>query len=438
MQRFSPLYQEDLHCFLEQFRSTWEKEVLECDLAPTPKGPSEKTQEELISELCELELAERLSIENAGLESSFRTRSQGLQKVRQRAVELSSLPPIPENKNAQKHDYLSSKKQRQGVRAKKQKEVAVPLDYIDQIISQKQLNSHILVEWGGGVGHAGHLYLHDASHKHLRKVLSIDQNIELQLKGIDKLKKADSICPSDVTYLNAHIPSNIESVSEHLATEHSTDIFHLGLHCCGEFSRNILELACSRREALFLAPCCHHLLQTDNWFMSKTFEGLNFQLDRHASLLASYWKPLTLKEAKKRTRVKTFRYGLQLFQVEFFGQQHFEAVGNGSNADYAGSFSDYVKKYSPAMPAMVSKSRLPEALEIERFFRSSSVQKQIHQMIVGSEFRNWFARPLERLLFNDLECYADEQNCNGKSYECFRVDESPRNFALILEGEDGK
>lgn len=413
--------------FLHSWKFVWENEVLEC--FPHTHSLREKNDiyDECLEALIQMPQNERLALENASCDFSRGLSAAQKDKLPHALKRLVGEWPLL----SVDEDLLSDKKLSpnltHGLKAKKFHE----LERLSAFLKDRG-HTDTFVEWGAGQGRVSQtlaqLPRYGGSEFYL-----VDKNVDLLLQGASyrqnhflKEKKL-----ANLFHVATEVPAGIDRVEEHL--EGQTQIFHLGVHCCGHFSRDLVKLSAKKGEQLLVVPCCHHLLSKDAWWISTSLENAftleELSLSPHALMLASFWAPLTRAKADKRKRVKKYRYGLHLVLAEFYGQFSFKSMGNSPDSLYKGPFREYLRQHLQKLNLRVDEQGLRS---MQFFYEHCSTQQQIKRMRVASELRNWFAKTIEYLLATDLAVFARERGLRAKVHKLFDPSISPRNFAVHL------
>ena len=198
-----------------------------------------------------------------------------------------------------------------------------------------------------------------ANHFPLKKIASLDWDLQLQQKG-------QKIAAKNKFPQIEYIPLNLlENFPEITSPQNSLCI---GLHGCGELTDRIIQLSChSLPKNIILCGCCY----------SKTTIIDPHQFSYEALTLATKTHhPVEFDLANFKYQVKNYRYTFQLFLSEFFGLRKFFSIGNSEVLDYEKSFAHYALKNLERI-----KIDSVKMSDIESFYHRKDIQNKVLGLI---------------------------------------------------------
>lgn len=319
--------------------------------------------------------------------------------------EISELTSI---KKAQLEPTPLDKELGKKISKKKKHEISLITQYL------KDKNFLRAIDVGSGAAHLSSVLVANG----LERSICIDSSAQYQRIGKEKLKKYAPEILEKITFENKYIDHN----SEFNITQNDLLI---GLHSCGDLSVELLQAVLQKKKGSLLNyGCCYHKLSPFKLNLSSQAKKKNLLLNNVAlTLAAKGHKPQTKESFKQKIMVKTFRYALHLLNLKLLGEG-FKTLGNATKSDYAGSFIDYVTKYSPSTVEKISEKKVVE------FYESQSVQQEINSLLSLGIIRSQLARIVEIYIILDRALYLQENGMDVEVIETFDRSLSPRNISI--------
>jgi len=316
-------------------------------------------------------------------------------------------------------------KEATGLKIKKQHEIEKLNAFLEK---QKKLSSNqfptSFFDIGGGKGHLSRLL----SQKLNMSGSCIEMNSDFISKG-EKLLKGQK-----VRFVHAKLPENNSEESKNILKENKIEKNELciGLHTCGPLANSILK-ACveNHQEHILNFGCCYLKLTPGSEIgISAVSKKYPLPLSKYALTLATRAHTgLSWDDYLMKRKVKSYRYGIHLFLYYQLNLKTFINVGDGKKLDYEKPFSTYVLK---KLKHLNIKSNLTEK-EIDRWFKSSTVQLKISEMFCMNIIRWQFGRLIELWILLDRALYLEESNFKVKVGEYFDEKISPRNIGIYAQ-----
>jgi hypothetical protein len=276
------------------------------------------------------------------------------------------------------------------------------------------------VDLGGGVGH---LARHLLSYSDL-SITSLDQNTKLQAAGQDIYAKGwPQRINERLRFLSVHFGSQPDASVDRLL--HACSL-SLGLHTCGPLALHHLQrsLVCQH---ILNVGCCYDKLDPiqdtkrsqhaqqrggPSWTTAALFLATR---GRHRKS----WQEFQLQQ-----RVNNYRSALHLWLIESGRESGFVTLGNAPKQLYVASFPQYAQQ--------VLGQELP-APELQAYWQSPRVQKEVHTIWLLHLVRERFSRPLELALLIDRALWMEEEGRHTSLVELFDRELSPRNIAIYSQ-----
>lgn len=411
---------DNLHSFLSKYKNLWFEEVLNFYPSTLEHYPTSwinaldsMSQEQLWKFDCRQDFGKIDSSELFELTTLIRNLTS-LQK-KTTGHNSSPLAPLP------KWAYHR-------VNKKKRHEINQITNFIPPL--KKRLKFDNIVDIGGGVGHLARTMAHYYS----LDVISIDQNLELQKSGKQRLVKYPTPqTAKKVTFINQTFGENIKNL-EGIFTKKSLTI---GLHTCGPLANSHLKFGNHYQVAgIINFGCCYSkLCPTADINISKYAQVRPMAFSEHSLTLATRGHgEITLKEYQLKERVKQFRYAFHLLHYYKLNLHEFISIGESSKENYWGKFSDFAL----AKLATAQITHHLAASDIDLFFNDIKIQKLIRKMFLSNLIRWQFGRVIEHYILTDRCLFLEESNYKVSMAEYFHEGLSPRNIGILGEHTKAK
>lgn len=259
------------------------------------------------------------------------------------------------------------------------------------------------IDLGSGAGHLSGVLL-DGNQK---TSLCIDQDSKIQDIGREKQK---ALHPR-LQFKTLKFSSKTDSLG-------SSESTLIGLHCCGEFSHDLLKYAVRNKQKRILNyGCCYHKIKNAILPNSK-FSNLS----QHAlTMAAKSYKTMTEDEFLAREKVKKYRYILHFLMRDKLGLE-FRTLGNGSSEDYNKPFSHYCYKFVPETTSLSENT-------LESFYQDH--QSMYQEYLIAGIIRSHLARPLEVFLNLERAIFLKNNGYEVLLEEVFDKSISPRNISIL-------
>jgi hypothetical protein len=290
------------------------------------------------------------------------------------------------------------------------------IEQIQHLLQDEEVET--LVDIGSGAGYLSSALLINNN----LKSFCVDMNDQFQQQGKKKLQNWFPELLDRLTFVHAKVDAN----SKFDFIQNTQKTLLLGLHACGPLSTTLVRhFEKGQYGTLLNFGCCYHKMQNEyNLSAVAKSEPINFS--NHAlTMAAKCHSVFSPKEIHQRYLVKRFRYSLHFYAQDVL-KTPFETLGNASAKDYQGSFSDYAKKYYPAVHDI-------PAQELEEYFHLPSTQQKVHYAMVAGIIRSALGRLIEIYINLDRALYLQEHGHQVVVAETFKRELSPRNIAILAK-----
>ncbi len=308
------------------------------------------------------------------------------------------------------------------VKEKKRHEILIIAKKI-QALSKKHNFSHI-VDIGGGVGHLSRILSHYYGHD----CISLDQNNEFQEIGKKRLIKYPR--PKEAGEVNFVNLTFGASNDEHdLKNVFAKTSLSLGLHTCGPLAvRHIQTNLKYNTKGLINFGCCYNKIESSQDVNLSNYAKTNpLSLSKYALTLATRGhNDMNYEEFLLKKRVKYYRYALHLLLYKKLGQKEFMTAGEANAKLYWQNFSVYANEKLNILK--IEHNLSPN--DLDEFFNSDEVQKEIETMFLANIIRWQFGRVVEHYILTDRCLFLEEKGLDVKMEELFDNQLSPRNIGI--------
>lgn len=381
--------------FLKEHVDLFDKEFLKKYPAPYPSKIKNWLLEMRSMEDLEITQMESSPHEDQVSDPGFKLYLKTIRELSQIPKEELSKKPLP-----------SSLKK--GIGLKKEHELELVKTLTD--LSKKE----VIFDIGGGVGHTSFIAVHGTP----KTAYSLDQNIDLQKKGLDKIKGEENRSTTKVEFIQKTIRLELPiGIKENSLT--------IGLHSCGDLGTCLVkELGAKNECELLLFSCCYHKIEKgQNLSQAALKEPITFS--KNALHLASRsGKIISIDDLLKRKRFKRHRYSLHYFLYDFY-KIPFMGLGNTSPKDYQGSFSKYAKGHTD-----LSVLHKITEKELDSYYESLETQAKFLDNFNADIIRLMLGRLIEQYIIIDRALYLKEHGHQARIEEVFDRSLSPRNILL--------
>jgi hypothetical protein len=402
----------DLQNYLSQYTKMWKDEIMNEYPESITHYPC--TWVDLLDSLTEAELYEidcKRPVE--------KIKNSSFEHFLKQLSELSKLPVIAEVPEIPLEDWAF-----QGIKKKKRHEIQKIVPVLKNI---KELsNFEYVVDIGGGVGHLSRVL----SHYHSIPSISLDRDPNFQKIGFERLSKYRKIEGArDVSFVN--ITFGKVADEEILKTIFKPQAFSLGLHTCGVLAVTVIQKSIDYKTTGLLSfGCCYHQLKPDIDFPLSNFykENQYLKLNLYALTLATRsHAEMSFSDYQTKERVKSYRYALHLFLIQYFDNKSFTGVGECHIRTYWGPFATYIK--SKLAELNLTHSFTDE--DFNQFYAELKIQKELRKMWLCNIIRWQLGRALEVYLLLDRCLYLEEQGFRVQIEQYFQETLSPRNIGIL-------
>lgn len=311
-----------------------------------------------------------------------------------------------------------------GVKKKKKHEIQKIVPVLKRVADEKKFD--YVVDIGGGVGHLSRVL----SHYHQIPSISIDQNVEFQKIGKERLNKFRKLEGSrDVTFLNLTFGKD-EDRAELKRIFHQKSL-SLGLHTCGALANKLIQNTIDHQTlGLLNFGCCYYRLNPETdfplsaFYKEKKFTKLNLY---GLSLATRSHAEMSLETYQMKMRVKNYRYALHLFLMRHFNSKFFTDVGECHLSLYTRPFHFYI---SDKLKELKLEHNYSDQY-FDDFFASNEIQHELREMFLCNIIRWQLGRALEVYLQLDRCLYLEEKGFEVKLEQYFDEALSPRNLGIL-------
>jgi hypothetical protein len=398
--------------FIARFTAIWQYEIMNEYPESLAFYPTEWI--ELLDTLTESELfdvdCKRSVAKLAG--TSFEAFMQTIR-------ELTDIAKIPESPEIPLEDWAFN-----GIKNKKRHEIQKIVPVLKRL--RDEVNFDYVVDIGGGVGHLSRVL----SHYHQIPSISIDQNIEFQNIGRERLKKYRKLDGArDVTFMNLTFGQN-ENKDElkKIFNQHSLS---LGLHTCGALAHALIKTTIDyKTQGLLNFGCCYYRLKPGSEFPLSQFYKENSLpvLNLYGLTLATRsHAETTLETYQTKKQVKNYRYALHLLLMRHFNNKSFIDVGECPVSTYWQPFHVYALLKLKTLKLEHDFS----AEDLDRFYNNENLQQELKVMFLCNIIRWQMGRALEVFLQIDRCLYLEENGFKVSLLQYFDEALSPRNIGIL-------
>ncbi|MFA6237508.1 MAG: methyltransferase [Bacteriovorax sp.] len=401
-----------LESFLRRYTQMWNDEIMNEYPQSIESYPREWI--DLLDSLSESELYALDSKEILP-----KIEKSGFAHFMQTLRELSSIPGILEHQEIPLEAWAFN-----GIKKKKRHEIQKIVPVLKTL--QDKIKFEYVIDIGGGVGHLSRVL----AHYHAIASISLDQNIEFQKIGSERLKKYRRIeGMSEVQFINMTFGENTDH--EILKNIFKPSAVSLGLHTCGTLANTLIQNSIDFKTAGLLSfGCCYHRMNPDKDFpLSKFYkENAFFKLNLFAlSLATRSHAPMNFEDYQTKERVKYYRYALHLFLMKHFNNKFFTDVGECHIRTYWGPFVGYIR-------SKLTELNLDHHFtddDFNHFYNDADIQKELRVMWLCNIIRWQLGRALEVYLLLDRCIYLEEKGFKVKLEQYFNEALSPRNIGIL-------
>lgn len=315
-----------------------------------------------------------------------------------------------------------------GVKKKKKHEIQRITPVLKSLKDKKLFDC--VVDIGGGVGHLSRVL----SHYHQIPSISIDQNLEFQNIGKERLNKFRKLDGArDVEFINITFGQNEDdpSYQEKITNIYNNRSLTLGLHSCGNLS-NILITNTIHHKACGLLSfgCCYYKMIPEVNFPTSEFykkEKLLVLNQFSLTLATRAHCPTDRQTYETKKRVKNYRYALHLLLMKKFNILDAYDVGECHTRVYFEDFHVYAKS---KLDYLKIKHEFSNE-DLDQFYENSETQEELRILFLCNLIRWRFGRALELHVLLD-RCIRLEENDFSVTLESyFNETESPRNLGIL-------
>lgn len=297
---------------------------------------------------------------------------------------------------------------------KKKHEVEKIVGFYSDYLQEREAH---FVDVGSGAGHLSQALVYNSSNTSL----CVDMDMRLQEIGRKKIlhwlpENADKIIFTKMLFEES---SKIKNSSlSHL----------ISLHGCGPLSTSIVKnFHTEGYLSLMNFGCCYHKI-LDEYNISKLAQKYNLHLGSQSFFLAERKTSLVAaKDIVQRRAVKRYRYALHFFLNDHFNLE-FTSIGNASQSDYSGPFSNYAKKFHRASELLDISNE-----QLDNYIISEEFNSLFNKYFLLDSIRSIFARVIEIYLICDRALYLEELGYDVEVFQLFDASLSPRNLAIFAK-----
>ncbi len=283
---------------------------------------------------------------------------------------------------------------------------------IQQFAALIPLEKSPILEWCAGKGHLGRLL----SHQQSRNVVSLEWQ--------------PTLCEQGNTLARKHqVSQHVEQVDvfsaeaeDLLAPKHHA----VALHACGDLHVRLLKLGAYQKVSrLSLAPCCYHLIQTNNYNpMSGSALSSDLLLSKQ-DLSLSMQQSVVSGSREKRHRITevSWRLAFDLIQREVRGVNEYMSLPSIKQSLLTGSFSAFCN-----WAAQQKKITLPDNLAYERYELNGRERFLTIRRI--EVVTHAFRQLIERWLLLDRVLFLKENNYDVSLFNFCSSSVTPRNAMI--------
>lgn len=315
-----------------------------------------------------------------------------------------------------------------GVKKKKRHEIQKMAPILKNLFFNKKFK--YIVDIGGGVGHLSRVL----SHYHQIPSLSIDQNLEFQKIGQERLLKFRKLEGArDVKFINITFGENIhdQNYIDKINEIYNSEAFSVGLHTCGNLANILIENTIKYKTSGLLSfGCCYYRMNPESDFPRSSFykDQHFFKLNQFSLTLATRAHCQSDRETfDTKKQVKNYRYGLHLLLIEKFNIYDAYDVGECHTRMYWLDFHIYAKDKLSYLKINHTLSDV----ELDEFYKRADIQEELHDLFLCNLIRWKFGRLLELYILIDRCLYLEEAGFKVDLAQYFNEEQSPRNLGIL-------
>ena len=306
----------------------------------------------------------------------------------------------------------------QGLNLKKQHEISRLLP----LLASEGKEIERAVDIGGGMGHLARLCVKNFAWD----FHSVDRDATLQDKGRWWLNRSRGLDKAKLSFVNAEFSEQADPRVDALFNGEKS--LSLGLHTCGGLALSQFRKSLASSLIVNFGCCYDKMNLSEDVNRSALAQELNLPWSQSALFLATRnRKGLTITEFALMKRVNEYRFAIDLLFRKLFPVRGFIVAGDASKSLYAQDFAHYARD-------RFTRCELPLALtdhELNSFFASDTLQKEIAAIFAAHMLQNLIARPLEMAILFDRALWLSEQNYSVRLVQVFDRKQSPRNVAIV-------
>lgn len=333
--------------------------------------------------------------------------------------DLTDIPNIPLTPELPLEDWAF-----QGVKKKKRHEIQKIVPVLKRV--RDELKFDRVVDIGGGVGHLSRVL----SHYHKIPSVSIDQNVEFQNIGKQRLLKFRKIeGAEDVKFMNLTFGKDEDSAD--LKKVFHENSLGLGLHTCGPLANTLINATIDyQTKGLLSFGCCYHKMKShvdfplSNFYKDENFPVLNLF---GFTLATRSHAEMTFDTYQTKERVKNYRYALHLFLMRHFNNKTYTDVGECHLSTYWKPFHVYI---SEKLKHLNLKHSFSDQY-FDDFYADPSLQKELRVMFLCNIIRWQLGRAMEVYIQVDRCLYLEEHGYVVSLEQYFDEALSPRNLGIL-------
>ncbi|MBC7530730.1 MAG: methyltransferase [Oligoflexus sp.] len=306
----------------------------------------------------------------------------------------------------------------QGLNLKKQHEISRLLP----LLASEGKEIERAVDIGGGMGHLARLCVKNFAWD----FHSIDRDPALQDKGRWWLNRSRGLDKAKLSFVNAEFSEQADPRVDALFNGEKS--LSLGLHTCGGLALSQFRKSLASSLIVNFGCCYDKMNLSEDVNRSALALELNLPWSQSSLFLATRSrKGLSVAEFALMKRVNEYRFAIDLLFRKLYPHLGFVVAGDASKVLYAGDFSRYVIDRFARCKLELSLT----ADELNAYFASDVIQKEIAAIFAAHMLQNLFARPLELAILHDRALWLSEQNYSVRLVQVFDREQSPRNVAIV-------
>ena len=280
-----------------------------------------------------------------------------------------------------------------------------------------------VVDWCCGKGHlAAHL------HRQLG-CFTLGLEYDEQLVAAGRANAASIVNDDSLSEANSLNYECVDVLKPIDDTLFSHIAWHTGLHACGDLHVELLKKAVKLGHDAVIAPCCYHLVQTEQYQpLSIAAKRANLVLSKEDLRLAVLQTVTSGKRVKRLRQTELlWRTGFDLWYRECKQLEHYTHQASLPKHWFSGQFVDFCHHL-----AELSKVRLPEHFDGQHYLDLAKIKMAKIKRI---EFARLAFRPIMELwLLLDRVLYMHEQGYEVDLMTFCDVKLTPRNSLIVARG----